>query len=360
MTELAQVELADADRSALLDAIGHIGEAADLDEFARRSCDALLGLVPALSTSYNEVNLRTERVAALVWPDPGPQWYETHADFFGRHMLENPILSRVAATGDGAVATWADLDPGGAFTSTPLFRRFYAPLGIRGQAAFTLPAPPGVIVGMAVNRDGPEFSPRELRLMSELRIHLVNVYRLVSSADRERVQTAALAVDGWTVILVAGDGVVIRSTAEAVELGAAAGVDLRVGAGLASTELWSRFVATAPSAPWSVRRAPTPVVISGRGVEFEAVLVRSPVGPHVVWLREPSRVTVAGGVHLGLTRRQAEVAVLLVDGATNDQIATALGISAGTVRKHLEAVFAALEVRSRAAAAVALLRGAAG
>lgn len=52
---------------------------------------------------------------------------------------------------------------------------------------------------------------------------------------------------------------------------------------------------------------------------------------------------------LGLTARQTDVVRLVVAGRTNDQIASELGISAGTVRKHLEAVFGMLGVASRAA-----------
>ena len=60
-------------------------------------------------------------------------------------------------------------------------------------------------------------------------------------------------------------------------------------------------------------------------------------------------------VDAGLTPRQIEVAMeLAATGATNAQLARRLGISEGTVKKHLETVFAVLGVESRAAAIVAL------
>lgn len=58
---------------------------------------------------------------------------------------------------------------------------------------------------------------------------------------------------------------------------------------------------------------------------------------------------------LGLTSRQAEVAALAAAGATNQQIASALGISPGTVRKHLEGVYRSLGVTSRIELALAAL-----
>jgi DNA-binding CsgD family transcriptional regulator len=51
------------------------------------------------------------------------------------------------------------------------------------------------------------------------------------------------------------------------------------------------------------------------------------------------------------TRREAEVLALVVDGWTNGQIATRLGITERTVRKHLSAVYEQAGVAGRAAAA---------
>ncbi|ASW57261.1 helix-turn-helix transcriptional regulator [Plantactinospora sp. KBS50] len=58
---------------------------------------------------------------------------------------------------------------------------------------------------------------------------------------------------------------------------------------------------------------------------------------------------------LGLTPRQAEVAMLLHEGLTNSQIARRIGVGESTVRKHLDVIFRTLGVRSRAAAVTALL-----
>jgi len=51
-----------------------------------------------------------------------------------------------------------------------------------------------------------------------------------------------------------------------------------------------------------------------------------------------------------LTRRQWQVLGLVAAGHTNAQIGRRLGLSAGTVRKHLENIFGRLQVSSRTAA----------
>jgi len=54
-----------------------------------------------------------------------------------------------------------------------------------------------------------------------------------------------------------------------------------------------------------------------------------------------------------LTPRQVDVLKLLVDGKSTKEIAKALGLSEGTIKIHLKALFKSLNVRNRAAAAVA-------
>ncbi len=60
-------------------------------------------------------------------------------------------------------------------------------------------------------------------------------------------------------------------------------------------------------------------------------------------------------VDVGLTPRQTDVAIALArTGGTNSQLARELGMSEGTVKKHLETVFRVLAVDNRAAAVAAL------
>lgn len=69
-------------------------------------------------------------------------------------------------------------------------------------------------------------------------------------------------------------------------------------------------------------------------------------------LARPAAPETAG---LGLTPRQREILQLLVEGRTNKEIAAALDLSIGTVKIHLAAIFRALGVTTRAAAAAAVM-----
>ena len=58
---------------------------------------------------------------------------------------------------------------------------------------------------------------------------------------------------------------------------------------------------------------------------------------------------------LGLTRRAAEALLWLAQGKTNSDIATILGITESTVKKHVQEIFEKLGVETRGAAAVSAL-----
>ena len=59
---------------------------------------------------------------------------------------------------------------------------------------------------------------------------------------------------------------------------------------------------------------------------------------------------------LGLTERQAELALLVAQGMSNAEIGAQLGIKPATVKKHLEQVYERLGVANRTQLAVLVMR----
>jgi DNA-binding NarL/FixJ family response regulator len=72
--------------------------------------------------------------------------------------------------------------------------------------------------------------------------------------------------------------------------------------------------------------------------------------------RPPARTRAAQLGDLGLTPRQVEVLELLVAGQPNKAICRELGLSEGTVKTHVAAIFRALDVTSRVQAVLAVSR----
>ncbi|MFV2101914.1 response regulator transcription factor [Micromonospora sp. LOL_024] len=338
---------------ALLTAVEAISRSRDLGEFAEAGCRELFRLVPCVSTSYTEVNLRTEVVSGYLWPYPGVEWFEQHAALLGRLALQNPLIAHMAG-GDGSVASWADVDPDDAFRRTALFREFYAANGVQSQVALGVLNRPGLVTAFTVNRDGTSFSADERRLLGDLRPHLINLHRLVSGSGRARANDVLLAADGWTGVRLAEGGTVLTTSVEAVAIGDRLGLDLRVGADLTSTSFWRQLRETIGSR-WQVGRATRPIRLGAADGPIEATVATTAVGPYSLMFRDQDAVRRRRCRELGMTSRQSEIARLVIAGATNVQIARALGITASTVRKHLEATFRVADVQSRAALVAALL-----
>jgi len=63
----------------------------------------------------------------------------------------------------------------------------------------------------------------------------------------------------------------------------------------------------------------------------------------------------SGALTLGLTPRAAEALLWLAQGKTNSDIATILGITESTVKKHVQEMFEKLGVETRGAATVRAL-----
>jgi DNA-binding CsgD family transcriptional regulator len=343
------------DLVAVLDLVDRVSAAPDLTSYARRTCEGILALVPALSVSYNELNPGAGRAHAVIVPDPGPGWFRTFRRVFQAHQSENPLVERFLATGDTRVLAWGD--PGvGTALGTTLDKVFYEPNGIRSQAAVMLPAPPGVLIGIAVNRGEEGFSLAERRLLSLLRPHLVHAYRAVQLRADTDLLGSVLGESGWAVVLVDSDGRVVRSTPGVAAVAARYGLDADDGALLAAGPLEAvRAIIRAydPATPAAPSRT---IPATGPDGTLEAMVVPSIVGPHVVLLRR--RGGLAALAAAGLTPRQAEVALALGAGRTNTEISRQLGITPATVKKHLEGIYATLGVGHRAAAAarVAALR----
>ncbi|WJK34251.1 helix-turn-helix transcriptional regulator [Solwaraspora sp. WMMA2065] len=146
----------------------------------------------------------------------------------------------------------------------------------------------------------------------------------------------------------------LTTSVEAVAIGDRLGLDLRVGADLTSTSFWRRLRETIGSR-WQVGRMTRPIQLGAADCPVEAMVATTAVGPYSLMFRDRDAVRRRRCQELGLTGRQAEIARLVIAGATNAQIGRALGITASTVRKHLEATFRVAGVQSRAALVAALL-----
>ncbi len=339
------------DAVAILDLVESMSAANGVDDYATIAMAGIAELVPCIAVSYSEMVPAEGRIRWRVTPGRG-DLLEEFAPVFGRLMRQNPLVRHFEETGDTRTLMWSDFASLEELAETALYQEMFRPLGVESQMAVTLPAPPGLVVGFAVNRGRAGFGERDRAVLNRLRPHLAHTYAL--ALLRDHLSTAGNVDDdlGWVGALARADGIVKAVTGNAGALESEAGIRITTGDPLPGA-LRSSFVAGIASydpAHPAVRSPPQRISDEADGVAGRHV--PGPAGPHLVFVHTGVDAAARRLADTGLTRRQIEVALELCEGGTNAVIARRLDMAEGTLRKHLERIYRTLGVNDRASAIV--------
>lgn len=307
----------------------------------------LMKLIPCESASFNDMTLATGDFRYVI----APAGYEILAQRlkpeYDRFAHQHPLIARALLTPTSGAMRFCDVPAEPPFIETDLYRYFFEPFGIRYQLVIQLPSPPDVLVGYALNRSAEqgEFSDRDVEMLNALGGNLAMHHRVVMHAGRSRAMADEADRDGWAVLTVRSSGVIEASSATSLSPALTSGQSVPVA------------IARLLPSEGEVERGTTSHDVTIGDERWRCVVQPVPAGPTVLLIRrlgdEPAEATHLRDV--GLTPRQTDVAVALArTGDTNAQLARTLGMSEGTVKKHLEAVFRVLGVDNRGAAVVAL------
>jgi DNA-binding CsgD family transcriptional regulator len=314
----------------LLEILGEVHHAEDLDAFRQGLLDVLPRVVPSSYTSYNEFGADGRPLVTIVSPEPEPRALEQ----WGRFGHQNPLVQRHLTTRDARAYRLSDVISGPDFRRLELYREVFAPMGVEHQMAITLPAPPRLLVGLAVV--APDDYTDAQRLMFDLaRPHLIQAR--ANAATREQLRDVLAAVERGLDDV--GQALVVTDDRDRIAFSTEAGRDAlavlrRAGASLPSALPTDHsVVATDTDGPVVVRRLP------------------STGGTTVYLFERPKRpVPLADLEALGLSRREAEVLAGFMAGESTTAVATALAISPRTIHKHSERIYRRLGVGDRVAA----------
>lgn len=338
--------LDDADLRAVLEAAAFL--ATDPTPAVDDVLGLLRSLIPCVSASFNDMTLAAGDFRYVIVPPDHERLAARLKPVYDRLAgTQHPLISAaLLQTSAGGALRFCDVPGGASFTETELYNEFFVPFGLRYQMVIQLPSPPDVIVGYALNRsaDQGEFSTRDVAVLNVLGPHLAMHHRHMFDVERNRAMTVETERHGgWTVMTVRADGTVEASSSSSRSFAP----DGRVP---------DSIVALLPSYR-NMAAESTRCDITVGDARWRCVITPVPVGPTVLLVRpvgDEAAETVPL-IDLGLTPRQSEVAITLArTGGTNSQLARSLGISEGTVKKHLETVFQTLGVDSRSGAIVAL------
>jgi DNA-binding CsgD family transcriptional regulator len=323
------------DLVAVLDVVEEMGAMGTLDDLRRGVPSRLQRLIPCDAAVFQEMSLTrgetmwvTEPLDASAGSDP---------EDFVRNADQHPVVRHFQETGDAHAYRISDFVGVRQYHATDLYDLFFGPLGVERLMTSLLAVAPGAFVAAVVCRErGSDFGERDRAVMNALVAHLRGAYE--RAVDRERVDRllAGLeqASDGrYGVVLTGADGGPELVTEQARRWLGSERLPSEVTDWLAEC----RRRATASAA--TVIDAPSgPLVV--RLVGADALLIERPKGD---LSRDALRTH-------GLTRREVELLERLARGGTYAQIATDLFISTGTVRKHLNSIFAKLGVHDRGTA----------
>jgi DNA-binding CsgD family transcriptional regulator len=243
---------------------------------------------------------------------------------------ENPVFLHIRQSRSGAVKI-SDFLTRRELHRTRIYHLVLKPRGLEDSLGVRLRiAPPSRPKQFLFDRGGRDFSARDRAVLDFLNPHLVQLHR--ASENRQRL-SEALALHESTraavVLLEADDRVAFASTAARELLDRYFGErEVRLPDSLAS---WLREWRRAAT------REPLRIDAGDRSLVIELV-------DGALLLEEQRRLP-------RLTPREREILDLVADGRTNAEIAERLWVSSGTVRKHLNNVYAKLGVHTRTAAA---------
>jgi len=339
------VPLDDTDIRAVLDATAAL--VSDPPPSIETVLDLLCSLIPSASASFNDMAMASGDFRYVIVPSDDEALARQLKPAYDRFAHQHPLVLEAQRRPDCGALRFCDTPGDDLFTDTDLYRHFFELFGLRYQLAIQLPGPPDVVIGYALNRrpDQGEFADRDVEVLNTLSAHLALHHRVAMELERSRVIDAEADRDGWTVVTVRSDGVVEASSSRSFSplLSPGEGLPAELSALLPSYGDLERFTGSHD--------------VTVDGERWRCVVSPVAVGPTVLSLRRPGDESPDATrlVDVGLTPRQTDVAVALArTGGTNAQLAHSLGISEGTVKKHLESVFRVLGVDSRSAAVVAL------
>jgi DNA-binding NarL/FixJ family response regulator len=332
-----------------LRATQELAELSELAEFPAQAASLLRRLIPCDIASYNAVDPSSQRVTVAA--DPAESLFDGGEEAFAQFAHQNPILSHYARTGDGSALRISDFMTSLELHRTELYYEVYRHISLEHQLAITVPSPrctlgrPSEVIGLTLSRSRRDFSNTERLLLQQLRPHFAaSLQRLHELAFLRAISTGGDRDSCRWLVLVGREATIAWSTpAAAEELGLVVGDSLPASLRQAVSDASAQEHCCGQSVPQSA------ATLLSDGLRVHVRLVPD-VYPQLdaLQLTPVERLPGADALRsLSLTRRQAEVLALALEGKTSVQIADALVLSPRTVEKHFDAIYARLGVGNR-------------
>ncbi len=310
-----------------------------LTAFPERALHALAKLVPCNLAAFNEVNLPQKRIVAIT---DRPMRADI-AEVWERFSHQHPMFRHASETGDGQALKISDFLSPAEYHRLDLYRAFYREVEAEDQFSIVVRSDAGVLIAIALNRPHRDFAESDRVKLNLVRPHLLqayaNVEELAGHGEQKRDLQTALRETGHGLIALDDNQRVAHATPGAADC-------LGRYFPIISEPLGAL---PRPLLDWLGAATAEPFMVAS---SVRRLIVRRPrYGTRDLLLLSEA----ANGRPPGarpLTPREREVLRWMADGKSNAEIATILGIAAGTAKQHVERILAKLGVENRTAAAV--------
>ncbi len=313
---------------------------------------AVMGQVlPSDIPSYNELDLRTHTMVAAA---PRRVLFPDAEKIAGRYAYQDPTVSYFDRTADGSAVVISDFITQRALHKLDMYDLIYRRVGLEYAIALVLP-PRGSATRSATTqtrlvfgRASSDFGERDRAVLNALRPFLARTKHALEALDELRATIRDLreaASTGERLILALdSSGHVAEADAAATELLCQLGSP--TGTALPEPlRSWTREHLREPARDRSM------VVNGPQGPLIARLLHGFGDEPSVLVLDRPSgELSLSSLAELGLSKREALVLRAIAGGHSNTEVARQLAISKHTVAKHLQHIYAKLEVTNRTAA----------
>jgi len=274
---------------------------------------------------------------------------------------DHPGWSHLLRSGDNGWYSVSDYLSETAFHRTALYNECWRYGRIEDNLGTLSMISPKTLAAVSINRDRRSFTERDRQALNLLQPHLMQAWSntKLTAGLHGQISSYAETLESCAegIVILDGKWKVRLMTAKALRYTGkyfgALGADDRLPKKLHA------WVCHQKSSPQNgLETAPRrPLVIDhADGSELTITCVPCCDGAALILQERPVACNIA---ILGLSRRESDVLLWVTRGKSNEEIGLILGISLGTVKKHLEHIFHKLGVESRTAAATRALSEAA-
>ena len=311
------------------------------EQVPARLVAGIVGVIPGLIASYNELAPATTRVTA-AYPDDA--YVPGQEEAFVRFIHQHPVIAAHAGARVHSADTISNHATPRELRRLDLYQEVYRPLGVADQIAISVAGPGQIMIGLAISRARCGFTERDHLILDMLHPHLALGPARAAQLTQLREAHESLSRDAGenaaALIVLTRKHRIAWITLPARRL-------LRDWFGYAGeTELPAQL--SGPLAGRSVGATPPMRFTRGDRTLTATLLAAAPGHAEpLLALRQtiiPNPIRMAT---LGLTVRERQVLLTAAQGLPEASIARQLAITPTTVNKHLENIYRKLEVSGR-------------